>query len=517
MAQKYPIGIQSFESLITGGYVYVDKTEFVHNLVSKGKYFFLSRPRRFGKSLLLSTIKAFYEGKRELFEGLAIRRHEHDWEPHPVINIAFNAWNYKNADSLAEMLDYAFRPFEQIYGTERETAPNSERFRYIIQQACLKTGKKVVILIDEYDKPLLDTVHDMELQDAFRAELKSVYGNLKSCDEYIEFAMLTGVTRFSKLSIFSDLNNLNDISMRADFSAICGITLEEIQENFSEGVKNLADMRGLTLDQTYAQLARYYDGYHFATESPDMYNPFSLMNALDAKEFGSYWFTTGTPTFLIELIKKGNFPLKDFNNYKTSENELLSVPAKLDNPIPVLYQAGYLTIKGHNEMFRTLILGYPNQEVEHGFLDNLFVYYTSRRESSVLIEEFILDLQQGNAEGFMNRLQSLFSGYHYDQIDLGDLELHYRNVIYLVMKLMGFYTEAEMRTASGRIDLLVGTHNYLYLFEFKLNKSSQEAMDQINDRDYLLPYKADGRKIIKIGANFDDKIRSISDWMVEEF
>lgn len=515
MATKYPIGIQSFETIVSDGYAYVDKTEYIHNLTSLGKYFFLSRPRRFGKSLLLSTIKAFYEGKKELFEGLAISRYGHDWHTHPVLHIALNAYEYNTPDSLLEKFGYDFDRWETLYGVDQRVASYAERFRRIIEQAYAITGQKVVILIDEYDKPLLDTATNKELQDTYRSQLKSIYGNLKTCDEFIEFAMLTGVSRFGKLSIFSDLNNLNDISLRPDFSAICGITLEEIQAYFREGVETLAQKKGLTVDKTYARLAQYYDGYHFATESFDIYNPFSLLNALEAKNFGSYWFATGTPTFLVEMIKRDNLPLKDFNNYVTDQDRLLSVPANLDDPIPVLYQAGYLTIKGHDEEFNTVTLGYPNLEVERGFLKNLFSYYTPEKDSAMSIQNFITDLRQRNVDAFMVRLQSLFSGYHYSQMDLGNLELHYRNVIYLVMKLMGFYTEAELQTAAGRIDLLVGTSDSLYLFEFKLNKNAQEAMDQINHRDYLLPFRADGRQIIKIGAGFDDSIRSISDWLVE--
>ena len=515
MATKYPIGIQSFETIISDGYAYVDKTEYIHNLTSFGKYFFLSRPRRFGKSLLLSTIKAFYEGKKELFEGLAISKYEHDWLPHPVLHISLNAYEYNTADSLLEKFGYDFDRWETLYGVNQGVASHAERFRRIIEQAYAATGQKVVILIDEYDKPLLDTATNEELQDIYRSQLKSIYGNLKTCDEFIEFAMLTGVSRFGKLSIFSDLNNLNDISLRPDFSAICGITFEEIQAYFLEGVETLAKKKDLTVDQTYARLAQYYDGYHFATESSDIYNPFSLLNALEAKNFGSYWFATGTPTFLVKMIKRDNLPLKDFNNYVTDQDRLLSVPANLDDPIPVLYQAGYLTIKGHDEEFNTVTLGYPNLEVERGFLKNLFSYYTPEKDSAMSIQNFITDLRQRDVDGFMVRLQSLFSGYHYSQMDLGNLELHYRNVIYLVMKLMGFYTEAELQTAAGRIDLVVGTSDCLYLFEFKLNKNAQEAIDQINHRDYLLPFRADGRQIIKISAGFDDNIRSISDWLVE--
>lgn len=515
MAVKYPIGIQTFEKLISEGFVYVDKTEYIQQLVSVPGFYFLCRPRRFGKSLLLSTIRAFYEGQKELFKGLAISSYGHDWVPHPVMHFDLNAWQYIDEASLEQQLNKTFEYWEAQYGTEKQNRNFSERFEYIIKRAHALTGQKVVILVDEYDKPLLDTAANPSLQEYYRTLLKSVYGNLKSMDAHIEFAMLTGVTRFGKLSIFSDLNNLNDISMTPRYSAICGITLEEIHTYFSEGVKELAEKKNLNVEETYIQLAKYYDGYHFTEESPDIYNPFSLLNALYACNFGSYWFATGTPTFLIEMIKRDKMPLRDFNRYEVAPDQLLSVTGSLDDPVPVLYQAGYLTIKGHNEEFGIVRLGYPNLEVERGFLSNLFAYYTPEKRSATFIQHFVTDLRQGNVDSFMVRLQSLFSGYHYSQVDLGNLELHYRNVIYLVMKLMGYYTDAEMQTASGRIDLLVGTSDYLYLFEFKLNHSAQQAMDQINHRDYLLPFRADGRKILKIGANFDDGIRSISDWIVE--
>lgn len=517
MGIKYPIGIQSFEKLISSGFVYVDKTEFIHSLTAKSGFYFLSRPRRFGKSLLLSTIKAYYEGKKDLFEGLAISKYEHDWVAHPVLHIALNAWEYASPESLLEKFGYDFSRWEKLYGIEQCASSGSERFHRIIEKAYAVTGQKVVILIDEYDKPLLDTAGNKELQDIFRSQLKSIYGNLKTCDEYIEFAMLTGVSRFGKLSIFSDLNNLNDISLQTDFSAICGITLEEIQEYFREGVDALAQRKKLTHDETYAQLARHYDGYHFSVESPDIYNPFSLLNALDSKDFRAYWFSTGTPTFLVEMIRRMEIDLRDLENMETNIHDLMDASFDLSNTVTIMYQSGYLTIKSYDPRFETATLDYPNLEVERGFLNGLMKVFTANRNgrSEFAVNRFVLDVESGKVDDFMTRLQALFSGYHYDQIDLGHLELHYRNVIYLVMKLMGFYTEAEMQTASGRIDLTVKTPDYLYLIEFKLNKSAQAAMDQINDRDYLMPYRADGRKIIKIGANFDDNIRSISDWIIE--
>lgn len=517
MAMKYPIGIQSFETIISGGYVYVDKTEFIHNLISSGKYFFLSRPRRFGKSLLLSTIKAYYEGREDLFRGLAISNYAHDWKAHPVLHIALNAFEYVSSGSLLDKFGFDFDRWEKLYGIEKDDAPHSERFRRIIEHAYALTGRKVVILIDEYDKPLLDTAGNRELQDTYRSQLKSIYGNLKTCDEYIEFAMLTGVSRFGKLSIFSDLNNLKDISMRPDYSAICGITLEEIRTYFPEGVTELARNKRMSVNETYAKLARYYDGYHFSGESPDIYNPFSLLNALDAKDFGSYWFSTGTPTFLVEMIRRMEIDLRDLEHIDEDIHDLMDASFDLSSTIPLMYQSGYLTIKSADSRFDTVALGYPNVEVERGFLNGLMRAYTTNDNgrSEFEVNKFVRDVESGRVEDFMVRLRALFSGYHYDQIDLGSLELHYRNVIYLVMKLMGFYTEAEMQTASGRIDLVLKTSDYLYLFEFKLNRTAEDAMEQINSRDYLLPFQADGRTVIKVGANFDDGIRSISDWIIE--
>ena len=517
MAKLYPIGVQSFATLREEGYTYVDKTVFIEKLINSGKYYFLSRPRRFGKSLLLSTIEAFYLGRKELFEGLAISRMEHDWQSHPVLHVALNAYEYINPESLLNKFDDDFRRWEQLYGIERQASSHSERFRYIIEQAYVKTGKKVVILIDEYDKPLLDTAADRQLQDTYRSQLKSIYGNLKTCDQYIEFAMLTGVSRFGKLSIFSDLNNLNDISLSNEYSAICGMTVEEIKENFSEGVEALASANSIMVDEAYRLLKENYDGYHFSPSSPDTYNPFSLLKALSESEIGSYWFSTGTPSFLVDMIRRMEIDLRDLEHLDMNINELMDASFDLSNTVPIMYQSGYLTIKDYDSRFKTVTLDYPNREVEQGFLDGLMKVFTAGRNGRTEfdVRRFVLDVEAGRTDDFMTRLQALFSGYHYDQIDLGNLELHYHNVIYLTMKLMGFYTEAEMQTASGRIDLLIKTPEYLYLFEFKVNKSAEAAMAQINDRDYLLPFRADGRKIIKVGANFNDTIRSISAWLVE--
>ncbi len=517
MAPKYPIGVQSFAKLREDGYIYVDKTGYIANLIKEGNYFFLSRPRRFGKSLLLSTIEAFFQGRKELFEGLEISRMEHDWQPHPVFHMAMNANKCQTVRDLEATIESFLYYYEQLYGRNEPSDSLALRFGALIRSAYNKTGKRVVILIDEYDKPLLDSVGNKALQDDLRAILKGFYSNLKNGDQYIQFAMLTGVSRFGKLSIFSDLNNLQDISLSEKYSAICGMAIEEIRDNFDAGVRELAANNGMSVEDAYAELKKNYDGYHFSPLSPDMYNPFSLLNALSSGYIGAYWFSTGTPTFLVRMIRDMQIDLRDLEHIEEKLNNLMDASFDLSNAIPLMYQSGYLTIRSYDRRFGTVVLDYPNEEVEQGFLDMLMKIYTQSRSgrSEFDVRRFVLDVEAGRVDDFMTRLQALFSGYQYDQMDLGNLELHYRNVIYLVMKLMGFYTHAEMRTAAGRIDLLVKTPDYLYLFEFKINKSAQAAMDQINARDYLLPFQADGRRIVKVGVNFDDTIRSIADWIVE--
>lgn len=371
MAKLYPIGIQSFVKLREEGYIYVDKTAYIEKLIKDGNYYFLSRPRRFGKSLLLSTIEAFYLGRKDLFEGLAISRTEHDWQPHPVLHIAMNANTCQSVDDLTATLVSFLNNQEIIYGRNEHSDSVALRFGALIRSAYAKTGKRVVILIDEYDKPLLDTAGEKSVQDDIRAILKGFYSNLKNCDQYIEFAMLTGVSRFGKLSIFSDLNNLNDISLSTKYNAICGMTLEEIRKNFSEGVQDLADNNGISVDEAYKLLKENYDGYHFSPSSPDMYNPFSLLKALFDQNIGSYWFSTGTPTFLVDMIRHMDIDLRDLEHLDTDINDLMDASFDLGNTVPLMYQSGYLTIKDYDARFNTVTLDYPNREVEQGFLNGL--------------------------------------------------------------------------------------------------------------------------------------------------
>lgn len=519
---KYPIGIQSFSNIRKGGYVYVDKTAYLREMIEPGaKYVFLSRPRRFGKSLFLSMVDEFYSGRRELFEGLEISRYEFDWAAHPVFHFDLSGCQVDTDDSLEIFLNSFIERFESDYNIVADSLkPLGLRFKDLIIKAHDQSGKRVVILVDEYDKPLLESVDMPARQEIFLQQLRSFYSNLKSQDEYIEFAMLTGVTKFGHLSIFSDLNNLLDISMLPEFSGICGITYNELCKYLNSGVEQFAESTGATSDEVYKILKDNYDGYHFSPiRSEDVYNPFSVLNALFARYVSNYWFQTGTPTFLIKLIKKRGVLLRKFDKVEVDTNAVTSLSFDYHRSLyPLLYQSGYLTIKGFVPELNRLILGFPNREVEQGFFNQLMKIYVpdSGRDSEFSIISFYDDIMSGDAEQFMIRLQSLFADFNQDAFNRVEIEQHYQDIIFIIMKLMGFYTHVEYKTASGRIDLLVKTPHYIYIFEFKMNKSAREAIAQIDSKDYLLPFQADGRRQIKIGANFSDKIHTLSEWIIEE-
>ena len=366
--RKLPIGIQSFEFLRSEGYLYVDKTELVYRLVTKGKPYFLSRPRRFGKSLLLSTLEAYFKGKKELFEGLAIEKLEQNWFEYPVLHLSLNAEKYDSRERLERMLELQLESWEEMYGVDKGTMTYSGRFITIIRRAYEQTGRRVVVLVDEYDKPMLQSIGNEELQRSFRDTLKPFYGVLKSMDGCIKFALLTGVTKFGKISVFSDLNNLNDISMDERYIEICGITEKEIHENLEDELHELARRQKMTYDEVCKELKECYDGYHFVEDSIGLYNPFSLLNTFDKMKFGSYWFETGTPTYLIELLKQNHYSLQRIAHEETDADVLNSIDSASQNPVPVIYQSGYLTIKGYDRRFGMYRLGFPNREVEEGFI-----------------------------------------------------------------------------------------------------------------------------------------------------
>ena len=375
MIRKYPVGIQNFEDLRKEGYCYVDKTELMYQLVQSGKYYFLSRPRRFGKSLLLSTIQAYFEGKKELFHGLAVEQLEQEWNTYPVLHLDLNAQKYDTPESLYSMLNDALCNWESQYETRPSETTHSLRFQGVIQRAAEKCGQKVVVLIDEYDKPMLQAIGNEALQTEYRNTLKAFYGVLKSCDKYLRFAMLTGVTKFSKVSVFSDLNNLMDISLSSRFASICGITEQELHQYFKEDIRLLGESQGMSPEDTARELKQWYDGYHFSDRSEDIYNPFSLLNTFAQRQFGSYWFETGTPTFLVELLKHCRYDLNRLTQEMAMADSLNGIDSMEENPVPILYQSGYLTIKDFDREFRYYTLGFPNKEVEEGFTKFLLPHY----------------------------------------------------------------------------------------------------------------------------------------------
>lgn len=513
---KFPIGIQSFESLRSEGFVYVDKTVLVRKMTSEGKCFFLSRPRRFGKSLLMSTIEAYFKGKKHLFEGLAMETLETDWKVYPVLHLDLNAEKYDKIEDLNNLLDTYLREWEAEYGSKEGGNPSlSLRFRSVIRCARQKTGMGVVVLVDEYDKPILQAIGNEPLQNEFRNALKAFYGVLKSADADLRFTLLTGVTKFGKVSVFSDLNNLNDVTMDPRFVDICGISEDELHEYFDTEVGELAANNNKTKDEAYTELRQRYDGYHFSIGASGLYNPFSVLNTLEKRVFKDYWFATGTPTYLVELLKKTDFKLDDFSNLEVSQEDLDSIHQADINPIPVLFQSGYLTIKEANEEFDLYVLDFPNEEVRQGFVKFLLPYYVYCKQSQqkTIVSKFVTSLRNGDADTFMRLLQSLMSGTPYELIR--ELENHYQNVMYIITRLMGFYIQAEYRTSNGRIDLLIGTDKYVYIIELKFNGTAAEALSQIEEKDYSLPFAIDDRQIIKIGANVSGETRNLEEWLIK--
>ena len=516
MGKLYPIGIQNFESLRKDGYLYVDKTKLIYQLAKTGRYYFLSRPRRFGKSLLISTLEAYFSGKKELFKNLAIEELEKEWIKHPILHIDLNTEKYDTPESLENILNFTLVKWERLYGTSSSETTFSLRFRGIIERAYEQTGQRVVILIDEYDKPMLQAIGNEELQQKFRNTMKAFYSVLKTMDGFIKLAFLTGVTKFGKVSVFSDLNNLIDISMDEQYVELCGITEKEIHDNMEEDLHILADRQKMTYEKVCSELKECYDGYHFVENSIGIYNPFSLLNTFYKMKFGSYWFETGTPTYLVELLKKSNYDLQRITHEETDADVLNSIDSTSRNPIPVIYQSGYLTIKGFDNRFGIYKLGFPNREVEEGFVKYLLPFYTNIDliESPFQIRQFVDEVEQGDYNAFFRRLQSFFADTPYELIR--NLELHYQNVLFIVFKLIGFYLKAEYHTSRGRIDLVLQTERFIYVMEFKLDGTAEEALQQINDKHYAQAFATDKRQIFKIGINFSNETRNIEKWIVED-
>ena len=514
--RKLPIGIQTFDKLREEKFLYVDKTVMIYQIVSTSIPYFLSRPRRFGKSLLLSTFEAYFQGRKDLFQGLAIEKLETKWEQYPVLHLDLNARKYETAADLVAMLNQYLEKWELLYGSEKKDRSPEERFAYIIEQACIQTGKQVVVLIDEYDKPLLQAILDESLLDEYRKILKAFYGVLKSADRYLRFVFLTGVTKFAQVSVFSDLNQLNDISMDYAYNSLCGITKEELSSNFVPEIKNLGEFLGLTFEEIVDRLEKQYDGYHFCEDTTvGLFNPFSVLNALQKLKLGNYWFQTGTPTYLVDLLKQSDYDLRLLiNGIETTNSAFSEYRAEANNPLPMIYQSGYLTIKHYDKEVDLYTLKFPNDEVCYGFLNFLVPYYTnvSDDETGFHIAKFIRELRSGDIEAFMERLKVFFAGMPYELSE--NTERHYQAIFYVVFTLMGQFVETEVRSARGRADAVVKTKDFIFIFEFKLNGTAEEALKQIDEKGYLIPYTLDGRKLVKVGVNFSKEKRNIDCYVI---
>ena len=511
---KYPIGIQNFEGLRRDGYAYVDKTPHIYKLVSEGKYYFLSRPRRFGKSLFLSTLRAYFEGKRELFEGLYLGEKETEWKQYPILYLDLNSRDYVDAASLRAELSRHLESWEAQYGDEFRERALEERFLQVVRKAAQQTGRRVVILVDEYDKPLLQSIDSPSVQAEYRRTLKAFYSVLKTCDEFIQFAFLTGVTKFGKVSVFSDLNHLTDLSLLPQFTDICGISETELHRYFDEGVGELAEAYGITKEACYERLRYNYDGYHFYPHCEGVYNPFSVLNTLGYNTFKDYWFETGTPTILVRQLQKTSYPLEELTREDLTADTLNSVDVMNENPLPLIFQSGYLTLKDYDERFGVYTLCFPNREVEEGFVKFLVPYFTPRtlNKSSFSVLQFTRDVERGQAEQFVRRLQSMFADGDYQVV--GNREVYFQNTLYVFFKLLGFYVDVERHTTDGRMDILIQTPDYVYILELKVNRNASVALQQIEDKGYALPFQSDPRRLFKIGINFNSETRKIDDWQV---
>jgi len=530
--REMPIGEQSFQELRKRKCVYVDKTKYIYQLLS-GKFYFLSRPRRFGKSLLLSTLKSYFLGEQELFKGLYLEQAELElaavqgreaWQEYPVFYLVLNEERYASEFELNNALNLALVKWERRYGADPEERTYSSRFRGVIQRAYEKMGQQVVVLIDEYDKPLLDTLHRPELHQTCKEILHAFYSVLKGSSEYLRFVFLTGVTRFSKVGIFSGLNHLNDISMDVAMAGICGITEAELVENFSPEIEALAATQKLSREETLAQLKKRYDGYLF-TEGSDLYiyNPFSLLNVFQKERFADYWYTTGTPTFLVEKLKRERHYLPSF------EKGIMVAKAVLENystdsqdVLPVLFQAGYLTIRDYQPKKEAYLLGFPNEEVKYSFLSNIqpiLAPYPKSLTGGTAVWEFQDAIETGDVAQMMEKIESLLAGVPYDNIN--DVQYRERDAqvaLYFIFTLLGKFVETEVHSNKGRADIIVHTDEVIYIFELKLWSAGtpEDAIAQIEAQGYATPYQTSHKKVLLIGASFDEEKRNLGEWKVEE-
>jgi hypothetical protein len=528
----YPIGIQDFCELRSLNAVYVDKTELVYKLTHTSKFVFLSRPRRFGKSLLSSTFEYYFEGRKELFTGLAIESLEKDWIKHPVLHFDLSPVKGKPINQMKESIGLQLEDFEEEYGVTKIAPSLGDRLTKLIKSAYNQTGQKVVVLFDEYDAPILDVLHNDEKREEIRELLREFYSPLKMCDRYLRFVFITGISMFSQLSIFSELNNLDIISNDPQYASICGITEQELLDNFQTGIENMALDKGCSKDELVAQLKSNYDGYHFAKNSEGLYNPFSLLNAFKKNNIGSYWFRSGTPRALVEMLKryqlKGEFDINNLDNSDPIPVEKFESPLEAETgPIPLLYQAGYLTIKDYLPVENKYILGIPNSEVRVGLLQNLLPLFSSISAGNAIDVRGVADdvsvaLFAGDIDKAMNHFKSVLSSIPFmkgDKDILADIEkteAYYHRIFYFFFRMLSNQVYAEVRSAKGACDVVITTPKYIYVVEIKIDSTPETALQQIEEKGYATPYLTDGREVTKIGINFSTETRTVNRWIVAQ-
>ena len=520
MALKlYPIGIQTFERIRKEDKLYIDKTEYIYRMAhTSGTYFFLGRPRRFGKSLLVTTMQSYFEGKKELFKGLAIEKLEKEWTEYPVLHFDMSGGKHMDKEQLEEYLDYRLQEEEKKWGITKPVKGANNRLIDLINTAYEKSGKQVVVLIDEYDAPMLDVVHEKEQLDMLRNMMRNFYSPLKYSEAKLRFVFLTGITKFSQVSIFSELNNIINISMNDEYAGICGITKEELLTQMSEDIDELAKSQDLTREETIAELKENYDGYHFSAKSPDVYNPFSLLNCFSTREFGAYWFSSGTPTYLIKMMRK-------FKVMPTNISKMYAKSSAFDAPTenmtaitPLLYQSGYLTIKGYDKFSKLYTLDLPNKEIKVGLFDSLLPNYLEgmfAQNGDVAIAQMSVLIRQDNMDGALQLLQTFLGTVPYCNVT--NYEGHYQQMLYIIFSLLtGYVVDVEVHTPKGRLDIVMLTHTRLYIIELKLNKNAQAALQQINLKNYAQRFAMCGKPVSKVGINFDSSTGNIEDWVIEE-
>lgn len=519
MALKlYPVGIQTFERIRKENKLYIDKTEYVYRMThSGGCYFFLSRPRRFGKSLLVSTFESYFSGKKELFEGLAIEKLEQEWMEYPVLHFDMSGGKHMEKEQLEDYLSNRLEAEERKWGTTHSKRGVNDRLTELITTAYEISGKQVVVLIDEYDAPMLDVAHERKTLDELRNVMRNFYSPLKMCEPMLRFVFLTGITKFSQVSIFSELNNIKNISLDDEYAGVCGITKEELLTQMSEDIDVLAEALEMTREETIAKLKENYDGYHFSPASPDVFNPYSLLNCFDDKNFGAYWFSSGTPTYLINMLRKFKVLPAKIGRSLARSSAFDAPTENLKTITPLLYQSGYITIKGYDKMSQLFTLDLPNKEIKVGLFESLLPYYLEgmyAEEGDVAIAQMSVLIRQGDMDGALHLLQEFLGTVPY--CNNTNYEGHYQQVLFIIFTLLThFVVDVEVHTPNGRVDVVMETEDILYLIELKLNKSAQAAMQQINLKQYDQRFARCGKPIVKVGVNFDAKKGNIEDWIIE--